>query len=170
MKNDWMELLLRQTKHTRSLYKGHNIVLPHYYIYNTSTHMRLLIWSILTFFISVTIWRFRNTLYSIFTLYITFWTRHCYNNQIEAGVIKHFWIRNQTNVLPKSTVSSLMLFSICVLYCCKYFGPSEKMLLITVFCMSAKRKYLNIVLLVSWVCVALLFIIFMLSYYVSLRS
>jgi hypothetical protein len=72
--------------------------------------------------------------------------------------------------LPKSTVSSLMLFSICVLYCCKYFGPSEKMLLITVFCMSAKRKYLNIVLLVSWVCVALLFIIFMLSYYVSLRS
>jgi hypothetical protein len=62
--------------------------------------------------------------------------------------------------LPKSTVSSLMLFSICVLYCCKYFGPSEKMLLITVFCMSAKRKYLNIVLLVSWVCVALLFYYF----------
>ena len=54
------ELLLRQTKHNRSLYKGHNIVLPHYYIYNISTHSRLLIWSILTFFISVTIWRFRN--------------------------------------------------------------------------------------------------------------
>ena len=69
-----------------------------------------------------------------------------------------------------STVFSLMLFCICVVYCWMYFGPSEKMLLITVFCMSAKRKYLNIVLHVWWVCAALLFICFVLSYYVSLRS